>query len=330
MKKILFSALVMTPLMTGGAHAACGDITLALFSFQSHAVNAAVDKFILNAGYGCNATLVTGDTISTLTSIIEKGEPDIASAVAPSLVGELYTEGVAAGRIGQIGTAIRDGTFSGWYIPEYVADAHPEIKTIDDALKRPELFPSQDDASKGRLFQGAPGWGDTVVTEQLFKAFEAEDKGFVLVPTGSAAALDAAIARAYERKEGFMAFYWEPTSLLARYPMVRLEGPAHDEAEWARCTTIQDCPDPKPNYWKTTEEITVAAGEFIEREDLADLKEYFANRSWTRAEVSKIMLWMTDNQANAEEGAEWFLKNMPEVWTKWVSSDVADKIKAAL
>ena len=27
------------------------------------------------------------------------------------------------------------------------------------------------------------------------------------------------------------------------------------------------------------------------------------------------MLWMTDNQANGEDGAKWFLKNMPDVWT---------------
>ena len=57
---------------------------------------------------------------------------------------------------------------------------------------------------------------------------------------------------------------------------------------------------------------------------------YFATRSWTQAEVSRVMLWMTENQANGEDGARWFLENMPEVWTNWVPADVADRIRAAL
>ena len=41
------------------------------------------------------------------------------------------------------------------------------------------------------------------------------------------------------------------------------------------------------------------------------------------------MLWMTDNQANGADGAKWFIKNMPDVWAKWVPADVAEKVKAA-
>jgi glycine betaine/proline transport system substrate-binding protein len=45
---------------------------------------------------------------------------------------------------------------------------------------------------------------------------------FVLVPTGSAAALDGVIAKACEQKQGIIAQYSSPTSLLVQYPMVRL------------------------------------------------------------------------------------------------------------
>jgi len=330
MRKLLLSAGVVAALMSSGtAHAACGEITLAVFSWQSAEVHAYVDQFILKNGYGCNATTVAGDTVPTITSMIEKGQPDITSAVAANLLGDFFIKGVAEGRISKIGTGISDGSVSGWYIPQYVVEAHPEIKTVDDALKHPELFPSPEDPSKGGVILGPQGWGDTVVASQLFKATEADKKGFLLVPTGSGAALDGVITKSYERKQGFIATYWAPTSLLVKYPMVRLEM-AHDDAEWARCTTKQDCPDPKPNYWKAAEELTLGSEKFTKRDDIADVKEYFAKRSWTQAEVGKIMLWMTDNQANGEEGAKWFLKNMPEVWTKWVAADVAEKIKAAL
>jgi glycine betaine/proline transport system substrate-binding protein len=330
MKRLLFPAVALGTLLVGGAaNAACGDITLAVFSWQSAEAQAYVDKFILNNGYGCNATTVAGDTVPTITSMIEKGQPDIAPDAAPTLLGDFYAKGVAEGRVSRIGTSISDGSFSGWYIPQYVADAHPDIKTVDDAIKHPELFPSPEDPSKGGVIQGPQGWGDTVVTAQLFKALEADKKGFVLVPSGSAAALDGAIAKAYERKQGYIAAYWAPTSLLVKYPMVRLEG-AHDDAEWKRCTSKQDCPDPKPNYWALTEEVTLASSKFTGRADFSEVKDYLGKRSWTQAEVGKVMLWMTDNQANGEDGAKWFIKNMPEVWTKWVPADVAEKVKAAL
>jgi glycine betaine/proline transport system substrate-binding protein len=326
---ITLSASAICAFLSGGAaHAACGDLTLAVFSWQSAEANAYVDQFILNNGYGCNATTVAGDTVPTVTSMIEKGQPDIAPSVAVTFLGDFYTKGEAEGRVKIIGSGISDGSMSGWWIPKYVADAHPDIKTVDDAMKHPELFPAPEDPSKGGVIQGPQGWGDTIVTAQLFKALEADKKGFVLIPSGSAAALDGAITKAYETKKGFIAAYWTPTSLLVKYPMVRLEG-AHDEAEWVRCTTKQDCPDPKPNYWKPAVEATLASAKFLKRDDLRPAKDYFAKRTWSQAEVGKVMLWMTENQANGEDGAKWFIKNMPEVWTKWVPADIAEKVKAA-
>jgi glycine betaine/proline transport system substrate-binding protein len=328
MKKFLLSAATAAALFSvsaGAASAACGDISLGSFSWQSSEAMAAVDNLILNAGYGCNASIIVGDTVPTITSMIEKGQPDFAPEATPSLLGEFYTKGVAEGRISQVGTAISDGTVSGWYIPQYVADANPDIKTVEDAMKRPELFPSAEDASKGAIIQGPQGWGDTVVTAQLVKALN--NPNFVMIPTGSAAALDGAIAKAYEQKQGLIAQYWSPTSLLAKYPMVRLEM-AHDADEWARCTSKQDCPDPKPNYWKQTEMVTLGSKGAVEKLS-PEAAAYVAKRSWTQAEVGKVMLWMTDNQANGADGAKWFIKSMPEVWTKWVPADVAEKVKAA-
>ena len=329
MKKLLLSAAFTSFALAGGmAHAECGEITVSAFSWQSAEALSYVDQFILNNGYGCQASIVAGDTVPTITAMIEKGQPDLSPETTPSLLGDVYTKGVEEGRVKPIGSAISDGAVSGWYIPQYVADAHPEIKTVEDAVAHPELFPAPEDPSKGGVIQGPQGWGDTVVTAQLYKALDLDNKGFTLVPSGSAAALDGAIAKAYEQKQGFIAAYWAPTSLLVKYPMVRLEM-AHDPEEWARCTSVQDCPDPKPNYWKPAETNTLASADFAANADPAVL-EYLGKRSWTQAQVSAVMAWMTDNQANGEDGARWFIENMPDVWTQWVPADVAEKVKAAL
>jgi glycine betaine/proline transport system substrate-binding protein len=330
MRNLLSCAVAAGALFSSGAaYAACGDINLAVFSWQSAEAMSYVDQFILKNGYGCNATTVAGDTVPTITSMAEKQQPDVSSETTTDLLPDVVNKAVAEGRLIKVGPAISDGEVSGWYIPKYLADAHPDINSVDDAMKHPELFPAPEDPSKGAVIQGPQGWGDTVVTAQLFKALNLSDKGFVLVPTGSAAALDGVIARAYERKQGFVTQYWAPTSLLQKYPMKRLQM-AHEEAEWKRCTTVQACPDPKPDYWGVADMTTLVTGKFAKRDDVAPVLAYLKGRSWDQNTVGKIMLWMTENQASGEDGARWFLKTMPDLWTKWVPADVAKKVQAAL
>lgn len=333
MKSLLASTCLTLGLLGGAsiANAAdCGDVTIASMNWQSAEVISNLDKIILNEGYGCNAEITIGDTVPTITSMAEKGQPDIAPEAWIDLLPDVVKKGTEEGRIVQVGSPLPDGGVQGWWIPQYVADAHPDIKTIPDLLKQPELFPHEEDKSKGALLNGPQGWGGTVVTTQLFKAFEAEKAGWLLVDTGSAAGLDGSIAKAYERKENFAAYYWAPTALLGKYPMVKLEaGVANDAAEWKRCNTVADCPDPKPNAWPVDTIVTLVAKPFSERVG-PEVMDYLSKRSWSNQTLGQVMAWMTDNQASGEDGAKRFLTENPDLWKAWVSPEAAEKIEAAL
>jgi len=307
----------------------CGDVTIANMNWQSAEVMANVDKLILNAGYGCNADLVTGDTVPTITSMVEKGRPDIAPEGWIDLVPEVARTGIQSGNLIQAANSLSDGGSQGWWIPKYIADAHPDIKTFEDVKKHPELFPAPDDAKKGAIYNGPQGWGGTVVTAKFYKAYGFEKAGFVLVDTGSAAALDGSIAKAYERKAPWLGFYWAPTALLGKYPMVKLEpGPKVDPAEWKRCNTVADCPDPKPNGWPTDRVYTLTTKSFSARSPA--VMTYLNKRAWSNETGNKVIAWMTDNQATGEEGAKYFLKNNEALWSQWVTPEASGKIKAAL
>ena len=316
--------------LAGSAFAGeCGDVTIASMNWQSAEVLANIDKIILENGYGCQAEITVGDTVPTITSMVEKGQPDMAPEGWVDLLPEVVTKGIAEGKLVSAGPALSDGGVQGWWVPKYIVDAHPDIKTIGDALKHPELFPAPEEPGKGAVFNGPQGWGGTVVTSQFFKAYDAAGKGFVLVDTGSAAGLDGSVAKAYERKEGWMGYYWAPTSLLGKYEMVKLGFDApYDAAEWKRCNTVADCPDPKLNTWPTDRVETLLTDKFAKRAGPA--LDYLKARHWGNDTVNKLLAWMTDNQASGEEGAKHFLKQNPEVWTKWVSPEVAGKVKAAL
>ena len=332
MRKLLASTILAATFagVAGAASAQeCGRVTIANMNWQSAEVIANIDKIILSEGYGCDAELVIGDTVPTLTSMTEKGEPDIAPEGWVDLLPDVVTRGIEEGKLVSTIPVLSDGAVQGWWVPKYLVDANPDIKTIDDALKHPELFPAPEDSSKGAVYNGPQGWGGTVVTTQLFRAYEAEKAGFTLVDTGSAAGLDGSLAKAYERKEGWMGYYWAPTAILGKYEMVKLDhGVPFDEAEWNRCNTVGDCADPKRNHWPADSVETLVTTEFAERAGPA--MDYLKTRSWSNATVNKLLSWMTDNQATGEEGAEYFLENNEDIWSKWVSPEVADKVKAAV
>ena len=60
------------------ANAACGSITVAEMNWASAEMLAHIDKVVLENGYGCEVELVPGSTMPTATSMMEKGEPDVA------------------------------------------------------------------------------------------------------------------------------------------------------------------------------------------------------------------------------------------------------------
>ena len=314
-----------------GAMAAdkCGKVTVASMNWQSAEVLAEIDQLILAKGYGCDVEVVPGDTMPTLTSMMEKGKPDVAPEAWINSVRRPLDAAVKEGRLHYAARSLKDGGVEGWWIPKYVADANPGIKTIDDALKRPDLFPSADDKAKGAVHNCPSGWNCQLSTGNAFKAWGASAKGFVLVDPGSAAGLDGSIAKAYERKQGWLGYYWAPTSILGKYAMVKLDpGVPHNKAEWEACNSKAECASPKKNDWARADVFTVVTDRFKKAGGPA--VEYLNKRNWGNDTVNNLLAWMQNNQASGKDGARHFLKTMPQVWTGWVSAEAAAKVKAAV
>ena len=333
MKKLIASTLLALGAyaLSNSAQAAdsCGRVTVAEMNWSSASLAAYVDKTILESGYGCDVEIVSGDTMPTFASMNEKGEPDIAPEFWVNAVRTPLDAAIKEDRLIQASKILSDGGVEGWWIPKYLADAHPDIKTVEDALKHPDLFPAPEDPSKGAVFNCPSGWNCQISTANLFRALDAEAKGFTLVDTGSAAGLDGSIANAFEKKQGWFGYYWAPTSILGKYEMVRLSfGVPNDKANWDACTAVPDCPDPKVNSYPVSDVYTVVTKKFAEKNEIA--MAYLQKRAWDNQTVGKVLAWMDENQATGEDGAAYFLKNYEDMWTKWVTPEVAEKVKADL
>ncbi|MFU5279193.1 glycine betaine ABC transporter substrate-binding protein [Pseudomonas aeruginosa] len=138
MKKLLAATPLVLGLAVGTpvANAAeCGAVTIASMNWASAELLAEVDKFILQNGYDCDANTVLGDTVPTLTSMAEKGKPDVAPESWTSLRPPVTLKNIEEGKLLIAGKSLSEGGVQGIYIPKFIVDEHPEIKTIADALK---------------------------------------------------------------------------------------------------------------------------------------------------------------------------------------------------
>ena len=243
------------------AMAECGRIQIADMNWPSASLMAEVDRVILTEGYGCEVEVVAGSTVPTFTSMNEKGKPDLAPEQWTNSVGEPLKKAMAEGRLHAINTAPITGLGEGWWIPPHTAKKHPELKTVLDVLDHPELFPHAEDKSKGAFVTCPAGWGCQLVNANLFRAFEMEKKGWVLVDPGSGAGLDGSMAKAVERGENWFGYYWSPTSLIGKYNMVKLDFgvPFVGRKAWDDCIakSEQECADPQPSSWTESEVFTV-------------------------------------------------------------------------
>ncbi|WBU55783.1 ABC transporter substrate-binding protein [Paracoccus sediminicola] len=306
----------------------CGDLTIAEMNWASAGLAAWVDKIILEEGYGCDVELVTGDTVPTFTSMNEKAEPDVAPELWVNAVKIPLDAAVDEGRIIIASEILTDGGVEGFWVPTELAEAN-DIVTIQDALEQPDLFPGAEDESKGAFFGCPSGWACQIITQNQTRALGIEEKGFELVDPGSAAGLDGSIARAFNRDEGWLGYYWAPTAILGKYDMTRLElGVEHNREQWDNCTVVNNCPEPELNEWPRSDVFTAVTKEFAESN--AVTMDYLGKRAWSNDTVNSLLAWMGDNQATNEDGAWYFLENHEDVWSAWVSEDIADKVRDAI
>lgn len=332
MKTLIALALLGACLVSlgGEARAAdCGAVSIAEMKWGSAGVAAHLDRIILESGYGCTVTLVAGDTMPTFAAMNETGEPDVAPEMWVNAVRAPLDTAVAEGRLIQLSPILSEGGIEGWWMPRYIAEKHPDIRTVQDALQHPELFPSAADPARGAVHSCPPGWSCRVTTANLFRALGAERAGFTLAEADSAEALDASIATAFETKTGWLGYYWAPTSLLGRFEMTKLSfGVDHDRAEWSACTSVPDCPAPKVNSYPTSDVFTVVTSAFPEKAAVA--MDYMKVRRWDNGTIGRVLAWMDDNGGTTEDAARHFLKTYPDLWRQWVTPDVARRVEAAL
>ncbi|EBA03953.1 MAG: glycine betaine ABC transporter substrate-binding protein [Paracoccaceae bacterium] len=321
MKK-MFTGVAAAAALTMGANAAyadCGDVTITEMNWASSAVVTAVATFIMEQGYGCSVQKVPSSTVTAITSITETGEPDILTEVWSNSTPS-YPGLVAEGKLVELADVLSDGGVEAWWIPAYLAESNPELTTWEGIMANP--------AAVGGKFHDCPsGWACDIINNNNLIAAGAEAGGLERFQHGSGETLQTSIAAAYADKAPWFGYYWAPTAVLGKYPMVAVEVPAYN-AEGHACNGVDGCENPVFGAYPASKVVTAAAGSFVEREPAA--AELMRNVAFTNAQMGEVLAWRLDNNASYDEAAVYFLTNYKDVWAGWLSDDAKSRLAAIL
>ena len=307
----------------------CGKVTIADMNWNSASLMANIDGFILKHGYGCDAELVPGDTMPTGTSMIEKGQPDIAPEMWSNSMKKALDKGVAEKRLRYAGKSLSDGGEEGFWVPKYLVEKDPGLATIEGLKKHATMFKHPEDPELGAFYGCPAGWNCQTSAGNLFNAMKLDEAGFELLDPGSGAGLSGSLAKAYERGEAWFGYYWAPTAVLGKYDMVKVDfGKGVDKNEFLTCTTKEDCLTPKVTMYPPSPVHTVTTESFASK--APEAYKYLQQRSFKNKEMNALLAWMEDNQADGEITMEHFMKTNKAQWQGWVSKDVAEKVNKAL
>lgn len=329
MKKILGAALLIASMSTSAQAAECGKVSIADMNWNSATLIAHVDRFVLQYGYGCDAEIISGDTMPTGTSMVEKGEPDIAPEFWTNNFKEALAKGIDEGRLSIAGDALLDGGEEGFWVPEYLVKKDPSLATLAGIKANAKMFKHPEDPDRSGFMTCPAGWGCQITNGNLYKALQLEAAGFDLVDPGSGAALAGSISKAYEREKPWFGYYWAPTAVLGKYKMVKVDfGSGFDQDHFSNCLTQEVCENPKPSMYPPSPVKTLTVGDFAKR--APEAYAYLGKRGYKNAQMNELLAWMEENQADGDIAMEHFMKNYESTWSAWVPADVADRLKKQL
>jgi len=306
MKKVLFAtALVMGASGATTAAAECGEVSITEMDWASSAVVTAVASFLMEQGYGCEVQVVPSSTV--LTEVWANSTP-------------AYEGLLAEGKLVELAHVLSDGGVEAWWIPAYLAESNPELTTWEGIMANP--------AAVGGKFHDCPsGWACDIINNNNLKALGAEANGLERFQHGSGETLQTSIAAAYDEKAPWFGYYWAPTAVLGKYPMVAVEVGEYN-AEAHTCNGDVDCANPTFSAYPAAKVVTAVSAAFMEREP--EVAELLKHVSFTNAQMGEVLAWRLDNNASYDEAAVHFLTNNAGIWGSWLNDDARGKLSALL
>lgn len=300
-------------------------IVFAGFNWESAQLHNAIARHVLEKGFGCETEDIPGATVPMMQGLA-RGDIDVYMELWANNAPEIYYEAEADGRIIDLGHS--STAMEAWFVPRYVIEGDserdiepiaPDLKAVSDLPKYAELFSDPEEPKKGRFYNCVIGWQCEAVNNEKFVAYGLEDS-FTNFKPGEGAALDSEIESLYRQGKPLVTYYWGPTWILGSFDMVALEEPEYSDECWEK---DKGCAYP-------TGVINIAVSKDFNEQAPTEVIKFLTAYELDQQIVSDLLSYIHIEEVEVTQAVANFFENQPELWTTWVSDEVAELVKNSL
>jgi glycine betaine/proline transport system substrate-binding protein len=286
---------------SGGSGAKCGTVNLAVNPWVGYDADAAVYAYVAQSKLGC--TVVKKDLKEQVSwAGFSTGEVDLIleNWGHPDLVKQYITDQKVAVDLGLTGNK----GIIGWYVPPWLAAAHPDILDSKNLNNYAEQFRTSESSNQGQLLDGDPSYvtNDAALVTNL-------KLNFKVVQGGSETALIQSFRQAEQQKQFLLAYFYEPQWFFQELKLVRVNLPPYTAGCDADPAKVA-CDYPPYDLNKIASTKFANSGS-----PAAELAKKF---QWTNEDQNTVARYIAVDKLSAEDAAK-----------KWVDAH-PDKVKAWL
>jgi len=192
----------------------------------------------------------------------------------------------------------------GWYVPQWLADEHPDITDYKNLNKYASLFKTSESGGKGQLLDGDPSYvtNDEALVSNL-------KLNYKVVYSGSEAAIIKAAQQATAQKKPLLFYFYEPQWLFSKEKYARIKLPPYTAGCDADAKKIA-CDYPDYDLDK------IASKKFADTGGAA--YELIKNFKWTNDDQNLVSDYITNQGMSADAAAEKWVNEHEATWKPWI------------
>jgi glycine betaine/proline transport system substrate-binding protein len=289
------------------------ELQIARMPWTSAAILAEIHARLIRRAFGCVVRVVAGDLAATSSSMVSTEQPAVAPEMWITRVADIWNSAVGANKVRSGGPSYSGGAFEGWFIPRFVAEAWPELRSAASVAEHFDVFASE--GEKGRFISCPPDWACSIINRNLMNAYGYDDM-FEIVEPGNRFEFDTLIAEAASRQEPVLLYYWQPNAVLSQLDLQPLDMGAYSAAA-ANCLARRGCSDPEPSAF-SPEAVVAALAEWVV-EDAPEIASYFQRAAMPFDVMNALLAWQSEQGASVESTADHFVEAYESVWSVWAS-----------
>ena len=283
------------------AGATCGTVNIAVNPWAGYEANVAVVAYLLEKRLGCTVVTTSRTEVKSWAGLADGSVDVILENWGHDDLKKKYIDDQRAAV--ELGLTGNKGVI-GWYVPPWLAKAHPDITRWQNLAKYADLFQTAKSGAKGQFLAGDPSFvtNDAALIKNL-------KLDYSVVYAGSEDKLIAAFRQAEATKEPLIGYFYEPQWLQSEIKLTHIPLPLYKPGCDADPAKVA-CDYQPYDLDKIGRAAFVASG--------SPAATLIKNFTWTNADQNAVARDIVEKKMAPDAAALKWLDAHPEVWPKWL------------